>query len=59
MSVNLRKKNRVSKSEAAAHGFTVVAAPKNPRRRKLILADDITTSGGCRSVHRGPKTARR
>jgi len=59
MSVKVRKKIRASKSSATAHGFTVVAAPKNPKRRELILADDITTSGGFRSVRRPSKTPRR
>jgi hypothetical protein len=33
-------------------GFKAVAPPKNQHRRRLIESDNLTTSGGCRTVHR-------
>ncbi|HSZ56550.1 MAG TPA: hypothetical protein VK797_12860 [Tepidisphaeraceae bacterium] len=42
-------KNR-SKESAEAKGFKVATAPKNADRRKLMTAEDITASGGCRTT---------
>ena len=38
-------------SSATAHGFKVSTRPVSARRREMLAGEDITTSGGCRTVH--------
>ena len=51
-----QKRKTAAKSETAAlpAGVKAVPAPKSVARRKLLSGPDITTSGGCRTVHRHP-----
>lgn len=46
---NLRKPR-----QAADDGFTVSERPISDERREMLADDDITTSGGCRTVHGDP-----
>ena len=47
-----RKTPAKLQAKQAPRGFKVVAAPKSKARRELVSAEDIATSGGCRTVRR-------
>lgn len=53
--LNPFRKKAEKKPQAAAlpKGFKV-AAPPSSEQRRLIESDNLTTSGGCRTVHHQP-----